>query len=755
MVGSDKRNNKKGSHGGGGGEIQQHKSPAEFFAENQAIAGFDNLGKSMYTSIRELIENSLDACESIGELPSISVSIEELDLKEFNEIRGISTHETEDVALFAGRASGGTGTSGGGGTGASGGKNKRKSGGGGGTGDSKDEKTSSSTAGGSRKQEGYFIIKVKDNGCGMNHTKIPQLLGQVLSGSKYGVRQTRGKYGLGAKMALIWSKKSTGLPITITTAHRPTSKSPNPPPYVSTCVLDIDITNNCPKVLKHTKTKNATGWVGTELELLIAGNWTTYKSRILTYLQQLAIITPYAEFELTYSQRSDNSASNRKELNVRYDRRSEQMPPLPSEIKHHPSSINNVIIQQLLERSNHKTVVDFLCKELSGVSPSVAKRIVDECKLDTGSPKKKRTKKGYDDDEDSSGDDPDDSGYNDSRNVLLTDRQITKLVQILRTATLFKPPDASCLSPLGEYNLNLGILKVTEPEFVATARDKPSAYEGHPFLVEAAVSLGGKDAKEGIQVTRFANRIPLLFEGGADVCTRVATNKIKWSSYKIDQKRDKIGVFVSIVSTKIPYKGTGKEYIGDDISEISTSVKRALQSCCQQLRVHLQKRNALRDQRERKNKLIKYIPDVSRSLFDLLEGMRKRRQEQSEETSGGALSSPPKSRKRLRLDGSGKGDILRKLEDGDITSAVIKKSLEDAVRIQHSAQEEEDLERSKVREAIPLYLKPLFSIDRMAKHDIYHPFFIFRPMVEPVQNGLTFAGTYDDELEMIDAESSE
>ena len=38
-------------------EIQVSKSPAEFFAENQAIAGFDNLGKSLFTTIRELIEN--------------------------------------------------------------------------------------------------------------------------------------------------------------------------------------------------------------------------------------------------------------------------------------------------------------------------------------------------------------------------------------------------------------------------------------------------------------------------------------------------------------------------------------------------------------------------------------------------------------------------------------------------------------------------------------------------------------------------
>lgn len=46
-----------------------------------------------------------------------------------------------------------------------------------------------------------------------------------------------------------------------------------------------------------------------------------------------------------------------------------------------------------------------------------------------------------------------------------------------------------------------------------------------------------------------------------------------WNSYKINQTQDKIGVFVSIVSTKIPFKGTGKEYIGDDISEIASAVK--------------------------------------------------------------------------------------------------------------------------------------------------------------------------------------
>jgi Topoisomerase VI B subunit, transducer len=36
--------------------------------------------------------------------------------------------------------------------------------------------------------------------------------------------------------------------------------------------------------------------------------------------------------------------------------------------------------------------------------------------------------------------------------------------------------------------------------------------EGHAFIVEAAISLGGRDLKPGLNVYRFANRIPLLFE---------------------------------------------------------------------------------------------------------------------------------------------------------------------------------------------------------------------------------------------------
>lgn len=51
-------------------------------------------------------------------------------------------------------------------------------------------------------------------------------------------------------------------------------------------------------------------------------------------------------------------------------------------------------------------------------------------------------------------------------------------------------------------------------------------------------------------------------QGGSDVITKTAMKRINWALYKINQTQDRIGVFVSIVSTKIPFKGAGKEYIG-------------------------------------------------------------------------------------------------------------------------------------------------------------------------------------------------
>lgn len=41
----------------------------------------------------------------------------------------------------------------------------------------------------------------------------------------------------------------------------------------------------------------------------------------------------------------------------------------------------------------------------------------------------------------------------------------------------------------------LGIIKEMQPQYVATFSEKPAVLEGHPFVVEAGVSLGGAEVR--------------------------------------------------------------------------------------------------------------------------------------------------------------------------------------------------------------------------------------------------------------------
>ncbi|XP_057250550.1 DNA topoisomerase 6 subunit B isoform X2 [Beta vulgaris subsp. vulgaris] len=429
-----------------------------------------------------------------------------------------------------------------------------------------------------RSEASFFRVICKDNGKGMPHDDIPNMFGRVLSGTKYGLKQTRGKFGLGAKMALIWSKMSTGLPIEISSAMEGKN-------YLSFCRLDIDIHRNIPHIHLHEKRESKDGWHGAEIQVVIEGNWTTYRSKILHYMRQMAVITPYAQFLFKFV-----SETSEKNVTIQFARRTDVMPPVPLETKYHPSAVDLLLIKRLIGETSKQNLLQFLQHEFVNIGKSHAQRLIGEMGQEF-SPKMAVKS--------------------------LTSQQIVRIHQLFRQAK-FGDPSGECLSPAGEYNLRLGIIKELHPDMVATYSGSAQVFEGHPFLIEAGVSVGGKDVKQGLNIFRFANRIPLLFEQGADVVTRTAAKRINWASYKINQTQDKIGVFVSIVSTKIPFKGTGKEYIGDDISEIASAVKSAIQQCCIQLKSKIMKRIQAREQQERKRNMSKYIPDAANAIFEVL-----------------------------------------------------------------------------------------------------------------------------------------
>src|SRR3989304_3365021 len=54
---------------------QREISIAEFFERNRHLLGFDNKRKALMTTIKEAVDNSLDACEEARILPEIIVEV--------------------------------------------------------------------------------------------------------------------------------------------------------------------------------------------------------------------------------------------------------------------------------------------------------------------------------------------------------------------------------------------------------------------------------------------------------------------------------------------------------------------------------------------------------------------------------------------------------------------------------------------------------------------------------------------------------
>ena len=62
---------------------QRDISVSEFFAKNRHLLGFDNPSKALLTTVKEGVDNSLDACEEAGVIPDVRVEIVQLDENRF------------------------------------------------------------------------------------------------------------------------------------------------------------------------------------------------------------------------------------------------------------------------------------------------------------------------------------------------------------------------------------------------------------------------------------------------------------------------------------------------------------------------------------------------------------------------------------------------------------------------------------------------------------------------------------------------
>jgi DNA topoisomerase-6 subunit B len=421
----------------------------------------------------------------------------------------------------------------------------------------------------------YYKITVEDNGIGIPPDVVPYAFGKVLFSSKYVMKQSRGMYGLGVKMVVLYAQMTTGRPVEVITSRENYR-------MIYYFKLRIDINKNEPVIIERGAWRKTRDWHGTVVSVTIEGDWSRAKQRILEYLSRTSIITPYANITLITPE---------NEI-IHYSRVTNAMPKPSRESKPHPRGIDLEMFKTLINNNGNgeEPVEEFLTSNFQSIGPSTAKAILNLAKID---PYKKLHE--------------------------LTESEIQRLFNIIKSYDKYKPPSATSLSPLGREVLEAGLKRIFEPEFLYAVTRSPRSYEGNPFIVEAAISYGGNtpmSPQEQPIILRYANRVPLIYDESTDVVTQVVKEDVNWESYMISFPAP-LAIVVHICSTKIPFKGVGKESIAD-IPEIRREVKLAIMEVARELKRYLVKKVKEKEVMRRVEILAKYIPEVARSLAIIL-----------------------------------------------------------------------------------------------------------------------------------------
>ena len=470
-------------------------SPADFFYRYRDIAGFSNPARAIFSAIRELVENSLDACEVRGILPDIYLR---LSLEE----------EHDDVFVYR--------------------------------------------------------LRIEDNGSGVPGEHIPKAFGQVLYGSKYRLIQSRGMFGLGGAMAILYGQITTHKPVFVMSSTGDGD--------IHKYSLMIDIKNNKPVILSHEEEENRDGWHGTVIEFCLEGDYSKACPKILEYLKQTALVNPYANITFV---------DPRGRL-YRFLRATTEMPPPPKETRPHPRGVDVEMVRRMIAEAGEGTLKDFLVKNFQRVGPRTAEKFLEFAGFDPeGDPRS------------------------------LGPEEVVRLVRAMREFKGFIAPDASCLSPLGPELLEAGVKKELKPEFVAVCQRRPSAYGGHPFIVEVAIAYGGQvpSPRSGkITLLRFANRIPLLYDEASDVSRKII-DEINWRRYRVTPDMP-VAVVVHICSTRVPYKTVGKEFIADR-PEVRHEITQAIREVARKLQVYLARKERKHVAMKRFSVFKRYLPMIA------------------------------------------------------------------------------------------------------------------------------------------------
>jgi DNA topoisomerase-6 subunit B len=486
---------------------QREISVAEFFERNRQILGFDNLARALLTTVKEGVDNGIDACEEARILPDISVAI-------------------------------------------------------------------------AKENDDRYRVTVADNGPGILRREIPNVFARLLYGSRFHAnRQARGQQGIGISAAVLYANLTTARPAKVISKVEEEDAA-----HVLELVLDTQ--KNQPRIVSE----DVVLWDrphGTSVELVVKARYQRGRQSPLEYLRGTAIVNPHARLVLT---EPDGSR-------VTFERATSELPPLAKETAPHPYGLELGELAYLLKATRRPSLGEFLTGDLQGVSFRAAKEVLARAGLAAG-----------------------------EKPASVLGSELERLLAALHEVPLISP-SADCLSPIGGMLIKRGLRNVLgelRPEFFAPPVSRPPKVRGgFPFMVEVGLVYGGAlPAEEPMQILRFANRVPLLFQQGACAITN-AIAQVDWRRYGLEQKGGAgvpVGpalVLVHVASTKVPFTSEAKEAVAED-PEIDRELTLALQAAARHLRAHLS-RKSRRDFASEKFAIIqKILPKLAEKTSGLV-----------------------------------------------------------------------------------------------------------------------------------------
>ena len=489
---------------------QREISVAEFFERNRQILGFDNPQRALLTTVKEAVDNSLDAAEEAGILPEVTVEI-------------LKDPQSTD----------------------------------------------------------RLRVAVTDNGPGILRREVPNVFARLLYGSRFHAnRQARGQQGIGISAAVLYAGLTTARPARITSKVEEEDAA-------HTLDLLIDSQKNLPRVVAE----DVLIWDrphGTRIELALKAKYIRGRQSPLEYLRGTAIVNPHARIVLT---EPDGTK-------VTFERASSEMPTIPKETLPHPYGLELGELGSFLKASKRPTLLEMLQRDFEGVSPRAAREAIVRAGLKSSTP----------------------PGSIDGASQ-------ERLLEALRAAPLVAP-SVEGLSPIGAMLIKRGLRNVlgdVRPEFFAPPVSRPPRVRaGFPFLVEVGLVYGGGlPADQPVQLLRFANRVPLLFQQGACAIT-AAVGTIDWRRYGLEQKGGSglpLGpalLLVHVASTKVPFTSEAKEALAED-PELDRELVLALQAAARHLKTHLSRRTRREFASEKFAIIQKILPKLAEKASALVE----------------------------------------------------------------------------------------------------------------------------------------